>query len=218
MTLPESVRQGLRALLFDLDGTLLDSLAAHYRAYEVTLAHFDIELTPEMFRETYSPDWYATYDALGIPAAQWEEADTYWLAEARNHQPALFSGARPLLADLAHKYQLGLVTSGSRERVMRDLANTGIGDYFAVIVTGNDISDPKPAPEGLLMALEQLQLRPDEALFVGDSWEDCQMARTAGVPFIGIATEFATVSGMAECVQLANLADLAGYITLDRSS
>lgn len=204
--------QQYKAILFDFDGTLLDSFPAHYRAYEVTLAHFNMELTPELYKQTFSPNWLAMYEAMSIPKERWQEADNYWLAEVRKHSPQLFPTARPLLDALSSKYVLGLVTSGSRDRVRRDLASTGIGDLFQVVVTGDDISKPKPDPEGLLIALHKLQIRPSEALYVGDAREDCQMAQAAGVPFVGITGEFATVSGVDGCAQLADLSQLEPYI------
>jgi HAD superfamily hydrolase (TIGR01549 family) len=207
--------QQLKAILFDFDGTLLDSFPAHYKAYEVTLTHFDMEITPELYRQTYTPNWFAMYEAFGIPRDKYEEADHVWLAEVSKHKPRLFPQARPLLDALSSKYSLGLVTSGSRDRVLRDLASTGIGDYFEVIITGGDISNPKPDPEGLLIAVERLAIEPRQALYVGDAREDCLMAEAAGVSFVGIAGEFATVSGVDGCAQLADLSELPAHIALD---
>ena len=206
------LNQQYKAILFDFDGTLLDSFPAHYRAYEVTLAHFNMQLTPELYKQTFSPNWLAMYKAMDIPEERWEEADSYWLAEVRKHRPQLFPEARPLLDALSSKYMLGLVTSGSLDRVLRDLASTAIHDLFQVIVTGDDISNPKPDPEGLSIALDKLRIRPSEALYVGDAREDCQMARAAGVQFVGITGEFATVTGIEGCAQLANLSELGPFI------
>lgn len=207
-----SKEQLYKSILFDFDGTLLDSFPAHYHAYEVTLAHFDMEITPERYMETYSPNWFAMYAALGIPEEKYGEADEIWLAEVKKHKPALFPAARPLLEALSESYVLGLVTSGSRERVMRDLNTTGIRDFFKVIVTGDDITRPKPDPEGLQIALEQLQLRPWQALFVGDAREDCLMAQAAGVPFLGIEGEFSTVTRAEGCTRLADLRELSALL------
>ena len=201
-----------KAILFDFDGTLLDSFPAHYQAYAVTLAYFNKEITPNLYKQTYSPNWFAMYKALGIPEESYEEADAAWLAEVGKHRPQLFAAARPLLDALSSEFILGLVTSGSRDRVLRDLASTGIGDLFQVIVTGDDISRPKPDPEGLSIALDRLQLLPEQALYVGDAREDCFMAQAAGVPFVGITGDFATVTGVEGCAQLADLRELDSFI------
>lgn len=204
--------QQLKAILFDFDGTLLDSFPAHYKAYKVTLEHFDMEITPELYRQTYTPNWFAMYEAFGIPRDKYEEADHIWLAEVSKHQPQLFPQTRPLLDALSSKYSLGLVTSGSRDRVFRDLASTAISDSFEVIITGDDISNPKPDPEGLLIALDRLEIQPRQALYVGDAREDCLMAEAAGVSFVGLATEFATVSDVETCFKLASLNELKSYL------
>jgi HAD superfamily hydrolase (TIGR01509 family) len=200
------------AILFDFDGTLLDSFPSHYHAYEVTLAHFNMTITPQRYMETYSPNWFAMYEALGIAEEKYGEADDIWLAEVKKHKPALFPTARPLLDSLSETYLLGLVTSGSRERVMRDLNTTGIRDFFKVIVTGDDIIKPKPDPEGLQIALERLGRHPSQVLFVGDAREDCRMAQAAGVAFVGISNEFATVSDVEDCFKLNGLDELGPYI------
>jgi HAD superfamily hydrolase (TIGR01549 family) len=205
-------KRTLKAVLFDFDGTLLDSFSAHFEAYKVTLAHFDMEVTPELYKQTFSPNWYAMYEAMGVPEEKYAQADRIWLAEARKHNAKLFPQAAPLLESLRGQYILGLVTSGSRDRVLRDLDATGIGDAFQVIITGDDVSKPKPDPEGLLIALDRLALPPEQALFVGDAREDCQMAQAAGVRFAGLASEFATVSGVEGCAQLADLEELASFI------
>lgn len=202
----------LKAVLFDFDGTLLDSFPVHYQAYAVTLAHFEMAISLERYQQIYSPNWFAMYEALGIPKEKYAEADRVWLAAVSQHNPQLFPQARPLLEALDGQYLLGLVTSGTRDRVLRDLGATGIRDAFQVVVTGDDISKPKPDPEGLLIALDKLALQPEQALFVGDAREDCQMAQAAGVPFAGVATEFATVSGVEGCFQLADLNELASFI------
>jgi len=201
-----------KAILFDFDGTLIDSFSAHYQAFEVTLAHFNIVVTPELYKQTYSPNWFAVYEAYGIPQEKYEEADNVWLEEARKHKPQLFPQARPLLESLKNKFTLGLVTSGSRPRVLRDLTSTGILNFFQVMITGDDISKPKPDPEGLLLALDRLALPSEQALFVGDAREDYLMARAAGVPFIGITAGFATVSKVKDCSQLADLSELTSLI------
>lgn len=210
------LNQPYQAILFDFDGTLLDSFPAHYRAYEVMLAHFDMALSPDYFKQIYSPNWFAMYEALNIPRERWAEADEVWLAEASTHQPQLFAEARPLLEELRKAYLLGLVTAGNKERVLRDLARVGIAEFFQVVVTGDDVTTPKPDPDGLLIALEHLGIQPADALYVGDAREDCWMAQAAAVPFIGIAGEFGTVGDAQDCAQMADLADLGP--TLNKTS
>lgn len=190
MANPIIARANLRAVLFDLDGTLLDSFAVHCKIYEAMFAKFDIQITKHEFMRCYSPNWCHTYQAVGLPKESWGLADAYWLEEATKHEPALFPGAKDALLQISARYALGLVTSGSKSRVLRDLKRTGIVDHFQVIVTGDDVQEPKPSPEGLRRALENLGVHSNEAIYVGDTPADYEMARGATVGFIGVSSQF----------------------------
>ena len=180
----------IKAVLFDLDGTLLDSFHLHYAAYETMFGHFGIEMSRELFITTYSPNWYRTYEAFGLDEEHWERANLLWLEAASTHAPDLFPGVIELLAELQNDYVLGIVTSGSKTRVTNDLERLAITEYFSSIVTGDDITEPKPAPEALELALNQLSISPSDAIYVGDAHADFEMSRSAGVPFVGVASEF----------------------------
>jgi len=182
--------KNINTLLFDLDGTLLDSFTVHLEVFKTTFAHFGIQFTEENFLSTYSPNWYKTYEALGLRKEDWAAADALWLKEAEKKTAQLFSGIDETLIKLNETYTLGLVTSGSKSRVVRDLKATGIAHYFKTIVTGDDIKKPKPSPEGLELALRRLNKKADEAVYIGDSSADCEMAKAAGVYFIGVSSEF----------------------------
>ncbi|MBM4168137.1 MAG: HAD family hydrolase [Ignavibacteria bacterium] len=181
-----------RALLFDFDGTLLDSFSVHYEAYEFMFARFGIEVTKEKFLNSYSPNWYHTYEAFGLPKEHWSAADACWIEEAQKQHATLLPGVRETLTKLEKNFLLGLVTSGSKTRVFNDLERTGIAHLFRTIVTGDDIQNPKPSPDGLEVALRDLQVQPSEVMYVGDALADYEMARAANVRFIGVRSEFAS--------------------------
>lgn len=181
-------------MLFDLDGTLLDSFGLHYSAYEVMFAEFGIEMEKELFVSTYSPNWYRTYEAFGLAEEHWPSANDIWLKAAEKYTAHLFPDALDVLERLTEDYELGIVTSGSKSRVLRDMDRLDIHRYFSTLITGEDITEPKPAPQGLLMALEDLSLAPGEAVYVGDAHADFEMSRAAGVPFLGVPSEFANLT------------------------
>jgi HAD superfamily hydrolase (TIGR01549 family) len=183
----------IKAVLFDLDGTLLDSFPTHYTAYEAMFSRFDIAMSKELFLSTYSPNWYRTYEAFGLGEKHWAAANEIWLSEAAKHLPHLFPGVEDVLRELNTSFTLGIVTSGSKGRVFSDLARTGISGRFSVVVTGDDVAEPKPAPEGLETALDRLALSAGEAVYVGDAHADFEMARAAGVRFFGVPSEFANL-------------------------
>jgi pyrophosphatase PpaX len=210
--LPDLELNNLRTVIFDLDGTLIDSYPAHFQAYRATFYRFGIDLTEDDFLATYSPNWLDTYRALGLPQELWEEADAYWLDEASRLAPELFPGVLETLGQLRRTYRLGLVTSGSRERVFRDLGKRKLQDFFETIVTGDDVQRPKPAADGLRQALEVLRVDAGEAIYVGDSGLDWEMSTNAGVPFVGVHSRFASLDPSTPCYQIAAITDLPGLL------
>ena len=74
--------------------------------------------------------------------------------------------------------------------MLADLEREGIAALFQVVVTGDDVEAPKPAPEGLIRALDAVGLRPREVIYVGDAPADCEMARALDVVFLGVMSAF----------------------------
>lgn len=184
-----SRRRHLRAVLFDWDGTLLDSAQACRRSYERLFGSFGIAFDDAIFEATYSPDWYRTYEKVGLPREKWGEADTAWLQYYAEEECSLVTGAHEALALLERKgVSTGLVTSGTGERVRRELARLGLD--FRAVVCSEDVTHRKPHPEALLAGLARLEAAPVEAAYVGDSPEDVEMARAAGVYSVGISGAF----------------------------
>jgi len=202
----------LKAVFFDLDGTLLDSFSLHFSAYETMFAHFGIEMVKDKFLGTYSPNWYRTYEAFGLAEEHWETANNLWLEAADTHEPELFPGVIEMLDILAAEYELGIVTSGSKSRVVKEISRLNIGEYFGVVVTAEDVSKPKPHPEGLQLALSSFSLSPDSAIYVGDALADFEMSRAAGVRFIGVTSEFANLAFDHPEYNVHSIADLPSAI------
>jgi len=206
-------RKGLKGVLFDLDGTLLDSFSVHYEVYEVMFARFGIQITKDSFLSTYSPNWYETYRAMGLPKEHWDAANSYWVEEAEKRSPELLPGAYETLTRLYEHFTLGLVTSGSKRRVLKDVDRTGIRAFFKTIVTGDDIHTPKPAPESLELALRSLGMGATEAVYVGDAFADYEMAKAAGVHFIGVSSSFANLNSDHANYELHPITGLPGLLS-----
>jgi HAD superfamily hydrolase (TIGR01549 family) len=184
-----SRRRHLRAVLFDWDGTLLDSAKACRRSYERLFGSFGIAFDDAIFEATYSPDWYRTYQRVGLPPEKWGEADVAWLQFYAEEECSLVNGAHEALTLLERKgVSTGLVTSGTGERVRRELARLGLA--FRAVVCSEDVVRRKPHPEALLAGLARLEVAPEDAAYVGDSPEDVEMARAAGVFSVGVSGAF----------------------------
>jgi len=182
---------GLRAVLFDWDGTLVDSAERTYGCYVRVFSAYGIGFDHAAFERTYSPDWYRTYEEVGLPRERWPEADARWLACYEAEPSRLLPGARQALEHLdAAGFAQGLVSSGDGSRVRREIAALGLGRYFGAVVCGGETARRKPDPEPLLLALARLGVPPGETAYVGDSPEDVAMARSAGVMAVGVPGGF----------------------------
>ena len=187
MTIPA----GLRAVLFDWDGTLANTAEASFRCYEKLFGSYGIPFDRDAFQRTYSPNWHLTYTALGLARERWVEADARWLTHYEQEQVVLIEGSREALARVRQAgLGAGLVTSGDRVRVARELSALDVASFFDVVVCAEDIVNRKPHPEALLLALDRMEVRAGHAAYVGDSPEDIEMARAAGVYAVGIPGGF----------------------------
>ncbi|HUC42347.1 MAG TPA: HAD family hydrolase [Candidatus Micrarchaeaceae archaeon] len=181
-----------RAVLFDWDGTLLNSYDSDARAYLSMFRAMGIPWTIEDLNRNYSPNWLRVYEAARLPREKWEEADRLWHQAYEDERPELLPGAEDVVESLRTRFQLGIVTSGSRDRVLRQLREFELAPAFCACVCSEDAARRKPDPAPLEVALARMRVRPEESVYVGDSPEDIEMARAAGVRAIGVLGPFPT--------------------------
>ena len=175
------------AAVFDWDGTIADSLALIYRAERPVMRRFGIPMSRARFRATYSPDWQSRYRDLGIPEDGWPEASRIWAEGMQAGRPRAFPWVRRALRQLsARGVRLALVTASDRAIVERAFDLLGMGEVFEHVVCADDVERQKPHPEGLLRALDALEVAAADAVYLGDTIVDLKMARAGGVRFIPI--------------------------------
>ena len=190
--MPAKRKHSIEGVLFDWDGTLLNSYYADTSAYLAMFKEMKISWGIEELEKNYSPNWYQVYRAAGLPRKHWEEADRAWRAHYAKHRPKLIAGARRVLARVANAHHLGLVTSGDRDRVTRQLREFRLTTLFAARVCSGDTPHKKPHPEPLRLALRKMKLHPSACVYVGDAPQDVEMAQRAGVRAIGVLGPFPT--------------------------
>jgi len=182
----------LHGVLFDWDGTLLDSYHADSQAYLAMFRVMGVNWGLQELEHHYSPDWYTVYRAARIPEARWDEADRVWRAYYAKHPSKLMAATRRVLAQLNKRHKLGLVSSGDRERVSRQLRQFRLTSVFHTRVLGGDTKEKKPHPAPLLKALKEMKAEARHCVYVGDTPEDVEMARAAGVRAIAVLGPFPT--------------------------
>jgi HAD superfamily hydrolase (TIGR01509 family) len=179
-------QSSIEYVLFDWDGTLLDSFAADANAYMDMFGAMGMSWSMEELKRTYSPNWHRVYRAARIPRARWEEADRLWRRFYQKQVPNLQPGAMNVLKTLDRRFKLALVSSGSRTRVRKQLRDHNVSEMFLAKVCSEDAPKRKPHPAPLRMALEKLHALPQASVYVGDAPEDIEMAHRAGVRAIGV--------------------------------
>jgi pyrophosphatase PpaX len=180
----------LRAVLFDLDGTLIDSIGLIVDAMHHAF---------EGFGGTVPADsaWMAgigtpLFKQLALYARSAEELDMlrerYRAYQFIHHDDVIkeYPGTTAVLEDLhARGLVMGIVTSKGDELARRGLELTGLARFLPVVVSADSVTKYKPEPEPVLLALERLGVRADEALMMGDSPHDISSGNAAEVRTIG---------------------------------
>jgi phosphoglycolate phosphatase len=178
-------------IVFDWDGTLLDSAAAIVHA--IQSACVDIGVTVPDASTARSVIGLGLVDALAravpdLPASRHPElAGRYrYHYLARDHELVLFDGVQALLAKLQSRgHTLAVATGKSRAGLDRALGHTGIGRFFAATRCADE-SVSKPAPDMVLELMDELSFEPSRTLVIGDTTHDLLMARHAGCGSVAV--------------------------------
>ena len=184
---------GVRALIFDLDGTLIDS--------KLDLAHAVNAAIEHMHREPLTHEQIYSYVGNGAPmlvrralgeGATDEEADAglaYFLSYYRQHMldnTVPYPGVREGLA-LLEKHPMAVLTNKPVHFSRAILDGLGMSRYFRFVYGGNSFEKKKPHPMGMETLLRELNAGPREAMIVGDSDVDVRTARNAGTWACGVS-------------------------------
>lgn len=185
--------ESITALLFDWDGTVVDSAQLALIAFQKSFATLGFEFHQPTYETAYSPNWYSLYERMRLPEDKWEMADELWM-QYYDEQTALpVEGARETLIALQGKgYRLGVVSSGSDCRVGREIEQLSLGSVFQVVVCNEHTTNKKPHPEGLETAMRRLAISPVQSCYVGDSPEDIQMGKSARIMTVGVRSSYPT--------------------------
>jgi len=180
-----------RTILFDIDGTLLDSQELVLRGYETALAAHGHSVPRTDLTRVLGMTLEHGYNALLPAHPHLHEAmvDIHKQHSIDNVDLiSTFPRMEEVLAELkARGLQLAAVTNRKPWVGVDIFSNTSLRNYIDLLVTANDVTNPKPHPEPLLLALNKLQSQPHQAMMVGDSDSDILAGKAAGVTTVGAA-------------------------------
>jgi len=188
-------------VLFDLDGTLLDSLPL----IEASFCH--------AFKQMSIP-WNegAVMKTVGLPLVdacrqfggeKWQELfNSYINYQLTVHDQYIkvYPGALETLAEIRPLLKgMGVVTSKRRPMAERGIAVTGLVDYLEHLVSLEDVEKPKPHGDPVLKGLAKFGVSPEQAVYVGDSYYDVESGRNAGVITVGVSWGMASREELQAC-------------------
>jgi beta-phosphoglucomutase len=182
----------LAAVLIDLDGTLVDTGEANFAAYAAALREVGVEMGREAFdRQSAGRHWRDFLPRM-LAGVEADPADV--AARKRAIYPTMMGRTRinPPVLGLARMMRatlrLALVTTASGDSVSAVLAAHGLDELFDAIVTGDDVAEPKPAPDAYLLGAERLRVAPSACLAIEDTDAGAQSARRAGMTVLRVKT------------------------------
>jgi phosphoglycolate phosphatase len=207
-------------IVFDWDGTIIDSAGTIVEC--IRQAALDIGLeAPEHSRASHVIG-LGLQDALriavpGLAPERYLEFVALYRRHflAREDSMRLFEGMRELLADLGSRHRLAIATGKSRKGLQRSLQASGLGALFAASRCADETS-PKPHPAMLLEILDELSLAPEDALMIGDTSHDLEMARGAGVAALAVTYGAHPAQALSACGPLGcfpSVAELHAWLS-----
>jgi len=186
----------IQCVIFDLDGTLVDTLDKHIQAFEILFSELNIDITYEAIAENMGRTPKDTLKSL-MPEQTKDKEKLEQLASKKEiilsdllkSNIALFDGALALV-DLLKEMDLPLCLASSTPEfnVMKMLKAVELDQHFNVIITGEDITIGKPNPQVFLNAAKKANISPQYCLVIGDSPHDIQAANAAGMKIIAVNT------------------------------
>lgn len=179
----------VKAIIFDFDGTVIDTEMVWYNAFRDAYREHGVELTVEMYapcigtsHHAFNPFEYLVTDLhLPIDLKAFRRA-----VEARHAELMKTQGIREGILDYLHGarskgLKIGMASSSSREWVERYTTNLKIREYFDCIRTANDVAQVKPDPEVYLRTLQGLDVAANDAVAIEDSPNGAKAAKAAGL-------------------------------------
>ncbi|WP_349407435.1 HAD family hydrolase [Pseudalkalibacillus sp. SCS-8] len=192
----------MKAAIFDFDGTLADTLPLCFHSFNRVFYHFDQkDFTSDEIKEMFGPP---ETDIIRnqLKSDDHEDAiEMYYEEYMSKHSDFVqfHEELHHLLTQLKREgIKLGIVTGKSRRSLKISMDELRMNEFFDITITGDEVENPKPHPEGVIQALRDLNIKKEDAVFLGDSDADIEAGKRAGLYTIGVkwlpntqVTEFA---------------------------
>lgn len=218
----EGMRMTLKAVLFDMDGTLVDSESVHFNIWNDLLAPFGVQYDEATFCQRFSgrPTLEAAKEVVEkyqLTISPEQLTNDKYAAFGRfvsSNLPAFMPYAKEVLEEIkASGLKMALVTGSAKDEAYPILKSYGIFDWFDCVVTKDDVINPKPAGDPYQLALDTLQIKADEAIAVEDTFTGVSAASNANVPVFAVPNHFTLEHDFSKAAgKFENLKDLLKWV------
>jgi HAD superfamily hydrolase (TIGR01509 family) len=187
--------KNLKAIIFDLDGVLINSEPLHLAAWQDTLKQYELSFNPAWYKRWVGiqdrklGDYLVSNYDLAITNEQILQQKTERYQKLLKKATFSSHELQKKLKKL-YKWPLGLATSSPKIEVSLMLNKIGLDDIFKVIITGDDVIESKPAPECYLEVAKRLKVPSQNCLVIEDSPAGIQAGKSAGMMVIAITSNF----------------------------
>jgi len=186
----------IKAVLFDMDGTILDSEPAHTKVLqEVIQKEVGIDISEEDIRAyiglSDDKKLEIIFKRMGIKKDIYNLADMARKKSLENsHLVAKMYGAEELIKRMKENFAIALVTGSGRDQADFFMESVGLKKYFKTIVTSDDVKRNKPSPDIYLLAAEKLKMKPEECVAIEDSAVGIESAKSARMICIAVRNQY----------------------------
>jgi beta-phosphoglucomutase family hydrolase len=182
------IKPGIKGLIFDLDGTLADTMPYHFKSWKIACRRFGADIDTAFLRKhTGTPGWIIAHEIIKLCKLNGSVTVDQIMNEKLNEFYKDQHLVKPIMpvVEIAKKYHgrlpMAVGTGGHREAVERTLEITGLRKYFDIVVTANDVENYKPHPETFLKCSEEMNIEPEFIEVFEDGELGIEAALTAGM-------------------------------------
>ena len=181
----------IKALIFDCDGTLADTMALHWEAWHATLASHDKKLDQDYLDTMRGVPTNLMVEKINRDCS-WDLDPETFSVEKEERFVAILDRVKPIasVVELALRYKdkmpMAVASGGERETVLATLENIELGNFFDTVLTAADPVAPKPAPGIFLEAARRMNIEPQHCLVLEDGDAGIQAAEAAGMHVLDV--------------------------------
>lgn len=182
-------------ILFDLDGTLIDSTEAILESFHHALQthQTNLHITDEMITSLIGHPLDVMFSGVGIPKPLVNiHVETYKLyyREISCLKTVLLPNAQKALEEASRFARLGIVTTKTGKYSQELMEYFGVMDYFEVLIGREHVQNPKPHPEPIFKALEEMNVNEESVWMIGDTRLDIEASKKAGINPLGVTSGY----------------------------